>query len=356
VRKLLSSMVISSLLVALCCLLQLNLAQTTTDNTQCAFVYGDWSDCIDFAQTRSVKCECGGVEVDVKQCNNTQPIINQECECKWRWSKWSKCTTECGGGNTTRVPVCYCNEVEVEDSKCDINMYFGRETVSCNEYECGDVPALNKIYWINVAHVEDWPIENDEFNCSRGFDPVDSPKGLTYYVVLSDPHPATHAHPEWYFLAKEWIAAKLNLANGAQFSTDGVKVIIQVGDLLENCAGYPSDQIPQVYALKEKLGRLNNNIGGLDNVDSQMSMILGGTKSKDEDSLSSSRLTFILAIAVPLVALLIVAVALGFTIYYVREKTAVAKDKFESEDEEEVNLTGHHHHTDLPVGDQIVPR
>jgi len=334
--------------VVLCCLLQLNLAQTTQDSTECVYVYGNWTDCIDYTQTRPYKCVCDGVESGLDYCNATQPAVRQECECKWKWSKWSKCTTECGGGNTTRIPVCYCNDEEVEDAKCDINFYFGRETVSCNEYECGDVPALNKLYWMSVD-VEDWPIENEKFNCSLGFDPSDSPKGATFYDVLSDQYPSAHAHPEWYFLAKEWIAAKLNLANGVQFPLDGIKVILQVGDLLENCSGYSPDLIPQIYASKEKLGRLNNNIGGLENVDSQLSILLGGNHSSGDD-LSSIRLTFILAIAVPLVAILIVAVALGFTIYYVREKTAVAKDKFESEDEEEANLTGQN---DLPVGDPI---
>jgi len=63
--------------------------------------------------------------------------------------------------------------------------------------------------------------------------------------------------------------------------------------------------------------------------------LMRGNENLDSDA-PSSRLTFILAIAVPLGAVLLVAVALTFTIYYVRQKTSVAaKDKFESEDEEE---------------------
>jgi hypothetical protein len=178
-------------------------------------------------------------------------------------------------------------------------------------------------------------MENGKFNCSLGEDPEDSPKGKTYYEVLSDPRPSTHKNSAWYFLAKEWIAAKLNIANGAQFPSDGQKVAIEVGQILEQCGGFPDDKLPEIYALKEKLGRLNNNIGGLENVDNQMTLMMGGNQNLGSDG-PSSRLTFILAIAVPLGAVLLVAVALAFTIYYVRQKTSVAaKDKFESEDEEE---------------------
>jgi hypothetical protein len=281
-----------------------------------------------------VTCLCYGIKSEMEKCNNTKPVIQQDCECKWRWARWSRCSAECGGGNTTRIPECYCNDELSQDSKCDINFYFGREVVSCNEYDCGNVPALNKLYW-SSSEPENWPIVNEKFNCSKGFDPEESPKGLTFYDVLTDPQPSSHKHPEWYYLAKEWVTAKLNLANGAQFPMEGIKVIIEAGELLENCTGYPDDEIPTIYALKEKLGRLNNNIGGLDNVDSQMNIMLNGRNSENSLDAANSRLTFILAIAVPLVAVLIVAIALGFTIYYVREKTAVAKDKFESEDEDE---------------------
>jgi len=268
----------------------------------------------------------------MSQCNSTAPVLVQSCECKWRWSKWSKCTVECDGGNTTRVPMCFCNNQLTDDSKCDPSYNFGTEVVPCNEYECGEVPALNKLYWITVD-VNNWPIPDFVFNCTQGNDPADSPMGQTYYQVLSDPNPASHLHPEWYYLAKEWITAELNFANGVNFPPEGIQVINTVKNLLQNCAGWPADQIPMIYSLKEKLGRLNNNIGGLQNVDSQLAM-MNGNNGNDSNA-DTSRLTFILAIVVPLVAVLIVAVALGLTIYYVREKTAVANDKFESEDEEE---------------------
>jgi len=260
--------------------------------------------------------------------------VKQDCECKWIWTRWSKCTAECGGGNTTRIPECNCNGELTENKKCDVNYYYGRETVGCNEYKCGNIPALNKLYWMSETDTNSWPMENSKFNCSLGEDPEDSPKGKTYYEVLSEPRPSTHKNAAWYSLAKEWITALLNIANGAQFPSDGVKVVIEVGKMLEQCGGFSDGQLPEIYASKEKLGRLNNNIGGLQNVDDQMTL-MRGNENLDSDA-RSSRLTFILAIAVPLGAVLLVAVALAFTIYYVRQKTSVAaKDKFESEDEEE---------------------
>jgi len=79
---------------------------------------------------------------------------------------------------------------------------------------------------------------------------------------------------------------------------------------------------------------LNNNIGGLSNVDAEISLMTGENNAENPES-SLSRMSFILAIAVPLAAVVITAIALALTIYYVRDKTTVAKEEFESEDEEE---------------------
>jgi len=274
------------------------------------------------------------------------PLV-QDCEvyenCYWKWSRWAACSQLCGGGNTTRVPQCFCDAflTPVPDDKCDINLFYGRETVPCNEFKCGSTPALNKLYWISKDETTHWPIENRTFNCSQGYDTdADSPMGKTYSQVLSDPYPASHKHFEWYFLAKEWITAQLNIVNGVVFSPEEMDVINTVSVLLEYCKGFTDDQEPLIYALKEKLGRMNNNIGGLSNVDDEVALRTNGRTMRDDASLN--RMTFILAIAVPLVAVVIIAVALGLTIYYVRDKTTVAKEEFESEDEEEPlqNTTG----------------
>jgi len=335
----------------------------------CEYVYGDWSECINSFQNRTVSCVCSGVIADDKECAKFQelPLI-QDCvvenydNCYWKWSRWTACSVVCGGGNTTRVPQCYCDEVmtPVADDKCDVHFFFGRESVPCNEFECGDVPALNKLYWISKDETTTWPIENKTFNCSAGYDAdEDSPMGKTYSQVLSDPYPATHLHYEWYFLAKEWITAELNMANGVVFSPEAMEVINTVSGLLENCAGFSEEQVPVVYALKEKLGRLNNNIGGLSNVDAEISLMTSGRNTEDNNTDSLSRMTFILAIAVPLAAVLITAVALALTIFYVRDKTTVAKEEFESEDEEEPlqNTTGNEVRTDnqVPLEMEQVP-
>jgi len=336
-------MVSSYLLLVLFSLLEFSsFAQTpnrTDDpNHHCEYIYGNWTACIQNTQSRSYACTCGGVvSSDQTLCNSSLLIASQYCECKWRWSKWSICTARCGGGNTTRIPQCYCNHDQLtsNDSQCEGTLYFGLETVPCNQYECGQVFALNKLYWISGSNIENWPIENEVFNCSLGEDPDDTPKGLTFYDILSDPTTTAHKHPEWYLLAKEWITAKLNLANGVDFSSESIQIIQTVGALLDNCAGYSDDQIPQIFTLKEKLGRLNNNIGGLENVDIQTTILIG-EKTRNDDSREESRVALILAIAIPLWAVVIVALAVSFTIYYVRQKTAtLAIDRFESEDDEE---------------------
>jgi len=309
----------------------------------CEYVYGDWSECVNGFQNRTVSCVCAGVAADEKKCVAFQvlPLV-QDCEvyenCYWKWSRWAACSQLCGGGNTTRVPQCFCDAflTPVPDDKCEINLFYGRETVPCNEFKCGSTPALNKLYWISKDETTHWPIENRTFNCSQGYDTdADSPMGKTYSQVLSDPYPASHKHYEWYFLAKEWITAELNMANEVVFSPVEMDVINTAGALLEDCKGFSEEQIPTVYALKEKLGRLNNNIGGLSNVDDEISLMTGGTSAEEIVDPSLSRMSFILAIAVPLAAVVITAVALALTIYYVRDKTTVAKEEFESEDEEE---------------------
>jgi len=310
-------------------------------SSDCVYVYGEWSECADAMQSRTVDCSCNKVGVEDVRCADLVKLpVEQTCEmmytnCRWKWSRWTLCTTECGGGNTTRVPQCFCDQsmAPVADQLCPAQLYYGREVVSCNQFQCGEVPALNKLYWMAKDETTNWPIENRIFNCSRGRDEEDSPFGQTYSQVLSDPYPADHKHYEWYYLAKEWVAAQLNMANGVIFSPEALQVIQCVGDLLEDCRGFSDDQIPQIYALKEKLGRLNNNIGGLSNVDAQVAMVVGAGNSDPNDAHRSSRLTFILAIAVPVAAIMVIALALGLTVYYVRDKTRTTVE-FESEDEE----------------------
>jgi hypothetical protein len=280
--------------------------------------------------------------VDVQKCGQI-PLLAEEQECKvlvqtclFKWSKWSVCTAECGGGNITRMPECFCDgqTESVSNDFCNMQEYFGRETVPCNQFACGDVPALNKLYWMSREASIHWPIEDNVFNCSLGEDPEDSPKGKTYSEILADPYPSSHKCYLWYYLAKEWIAAQLNIANGVKYTVEALQVIKEVGALLEKCQGY-TEEDPMLYSLKEKLGRLNNNIGGLSNVDAQTVMMMAGKYDDLENSGErNSRFTFILAIAVPVAAVMIIAFALGLTVYYVRDKTTVAKEEFESEDDE----------------------
>jgi len=315
-------------------------------------------------QTRTIDCVCGGVAVDVEQCKDMQPLpVEETCEetfvnCKWKWSRWTLCSMDCGGGgNTTRISQCICDSHDspVSDDHCDINLHFGRETVSCNQFSCGEVQAFNKLYWISIDDSLNWPIQNTKFNCSLGYDTEESPLGRTYSEVLTDPYSSTHKHFEWFFLAKEYITAQLNIANGVKFSSEALQVITEAGQVLERCEGFPEDEIPLIFGLKEKLGRLNNNIGGLSNVDSQVAMMVGTTgrdNDNDNDVMKSPRHIMIMAIAVPVAAVVLIALAFGLTIYYVREKTVISIEEFESEDDDATN-DGHKPVEMVPLGYQV---
>jgi hypothetical protein len=340
-------------------------------STSCTYVYGDWSQCYDDVQNRTVRCNCGDRMVDLLACYQVLPpphpaerdcnvdtdepeeAANLNLICKWKWSKWSDCSQECNGGNTTRSAACLCQGlVDAVDVKyCDLSV--PREEVApCNEFTCGEVPALNKLYWAareeeyqqlrashaNLDRKEFWPIEDAVFNCSLGFDPADSPKGKTFSQVLADEEPRAHKHDRWYFLAKEYIACRLNQANGVQFSEEGLRIIDQTGKLLENCAGWEPVEVPAIYARKEKLGRLNNNIGGLSNVDQQVGLV-GEDRPIFEDGYNN-RTYLIVLIAVPLGAILMIILVLALSIHYVRDHkdTVIERAEFDSEDDEEEGI------------------
>eukprot|EP01123_Difflugia_compressa_P009614 TRINITY_DN323_c0_g2_i6.p1 TRINITY_DN323_c0_g2~~TRINITY_DN323_c0_g2_i6.p1 ORF type:complete len:309 (-),score=76.38 TRINITY_DN323_c0_g2_i6:183-1109(-) len=261
-------------------------------------------------------------------------------ECTWKWTRWSRCSAPCGGGNTTRSQVCICEgrEVPAPNEWCDEEEYYGNETCECNQYQCGSVPAFNKNYWIN--HLPDWPIDPQiRFNCSLGYDinSTDTPKGKTYARVLTDLHPEQHPHFEWYYLAKEWITVRLNIANGITIPASALSVVDDVGHLLEDCKEWPNDQKYVIFAGKEKLGRLNNNIGGLSNVDAQMAILSQSSlaTSDTQSESSNSTGTLALTILIPVIAALLIGIAVGLTVYYVKEKSnnVVEQAAFESEDE-----------------------
>jgi len=362
-------------LVFAVCILVLAIPSANGDINQgtCNFVYGQWTACADGQMNRTVVCTCDGVaSPDLTEClkqhNSINPIVadcdddddgdddddddddgdddeEDEQVCGWRWTKWTMCTAECGGGNTTRQQVCVCegDNVIVGDEWCDPSTRFGNESDPCNAYACGAVPAYNKMYWIYEDEEGKWPMADGIFNCSMGVDPndtaADSPKGKSYSSVLLDPSPQDHNHAEWYFIAKEWIAAILNIANGVKFSPDALQAISEIGQLLEYCDGWPTKDIYEVYAGREKLGRINNNIGGLSNVDQEMAFLQSLANSNSGSGSSSegigSSLTITMVIAIPSIAIMIVGIIIGVTVYIVRERNyaVVEKAAFESEDE-----------------------
>jgi len=345
--------------------------QQAPTSSSCSFVYGNWGACTsENIQNRTIACVCGTLvdtnlikclsqEVAMQSITRNCPSItdvdgdddddddsdddddgdDEETVCKWKWTKWTQCSADCGGGNTTRYQVCVCEgaNVAVPSTWCDDETLYGVEKTVCNDFKCGGTPAFNKIYWTYKEEQGTWPIKDGVFNCSMGVDPTDtdSPKGKSYSSVLLDPTPEDHTHSEWYLIAKEWIAAELNIANGVTFTPDALEIISQMGNLLDYCNGWPTQDVYEVYAGKEKLGRLNNNIGGLSNVDAELALLQGHSYSDQSNSPEESAGNLALLITIPLVAVLIIGVAIGLTVYYVREKrnAVVEQVAFESEDD-----------------------
>jgi len=332
---------------------------STQDTKTCGFVYSEWNECINGKQNRTVVCVCNDTKSnDFSECLKhgfTVSPLTRVCDdggrpdldCKWKWTRWSTCTRECGSGNTTRRQVCVCQGYGNEfygaapDEYCIDMVHYGVETCSCNDYPCGDTPAFNKGYWMKKDEDEHWPIADGTFNCSLGYDKNmtddENPRGKKYSEVLREPEPQRFQRYEWYFIAKEWIACKLNIANGAKLSPEARQIIDEIGLLLEFCNGWPEMDIYAIRGGKEKLGRINNNIGGLANVDKEMAILSGGGNSMDDEYEGSNRstVTLVLVIAIPLVAILILGVVIAITVYHVREKKAAVQDQaaFESEDD-----------------------
>jgi len=185
---------------------------------------------------------------------------------------------------------------------------------------------------------------------------------------LREPEPERYKRYEWYYVAKEWIACRLNIANGAKLSPEALGVINEMEKLLEYCNGWPEYDKYEIYAGKEKLGRINNNIGGLANVDQEMALLSGGGafQNNDSEGYPRSSFTLVMVIAIPLVAILILGLVIGLTVYHVREKKTAVQDQaaFESEDEpsegetEKANLVQDPHpqevelESEKPVGDE----
>eukprot|EP01123_Difflugia_compressa_P004974 TRINITY_DN1649_c0_g1_i1.p1 TRINITY_DN1649_c0_g1~~TRINITY_DN1649_c0_g1_i1.p1 ORF type:complete len:374 (-),score=73.11 TRINITY_DN1649_c0_g1_i1:189-1310(-) len=310
-----------------------------TSATSCTLVYGEWTSCspITQQQTRSVSCLCQKRTVDLRLCKNqipenttrdcvTETTTSDDSVCRWKWTKWSKCTARCEAGNTTRTQVCICtNGVNgpdtgpVNDDMCEAGDYYGDETSPCNQFECESVPLFNKIYW---TITRPWPMNDASFNCTKSDSTQDSPKDLKYSDILHL-DPSTQYNKEWYYLAKEWIAYQLNLANGAQPLPSSIPINQRVTELLEYCDKLPATY-KEIFTLKEKLGRINNNIGGLSNVDEQMAMWSSNHEQTQESGEKSAYVmtSFVLmAVIIPLVVLLIVVLVALAVMYRYRKQT-----------------------------------
>lgn len=308
----------------------------------CVILVGEWEECVDGRQERTLSCRCDEKEESMDMCQGiTRPATAQDCEvepmCKWRWTRWTTCSRECAGGNTSRTQVCMC-EGEMSaanDSLCDEFLHYGTEVAACNNFGCDEVPAYNKLYWIAKAEEGHWPMPDETFDCTMGSElNTTTPKGKHYSTVLRDDEPQTKPHPEWYYLAKEWITAKLNIANGARLTPDNIALVSTVGQLLEDCNGWTGKQLYDVYSAKEKLGRINNNIGGLEHVDEQVAVLEKRNGDYDVDMNDSRNLVLVLTI--PAVAIVLVTIIVVAIVYHKRRSRylIVEKSEFDSTDDE----------------------
>jgi len=228
--------------------------------------------------------------------------------------------------------MCVCEgfTVPFADSMCEnVPNRLGTETVPCNYYACGLKPACNKRCWMSIfePNVRN-NITDGIFQCSMGCttDVTTCPKGKSYSQVLTEPVPPLAENAEWYYLAKEWYAAMLNQAYGAPLPPLAIQAMNQATQLLQNCAGWGPDEMKLlaiVYALKEKLNRANNEIGGLDQVDDQVANMVGGMSGESNDEEGTNKSLIGVIIGVPMAAVAIIAVAIMFAVYYVRRKSYV---------------------------------
>jgi len=234
--------------------------------------------------------------------------------------------------------MCDGDDVPADNEYCDDFLHIGDEVAECNTFGCEELPAFNKLYWLARADDGFWPMPDETFECSLGADSnsnTTTPKGKHYSSILREESPQTAAHPEWYYLAKEWIAAKLNIANGVRFTNDNVALVNKVGAILEDCNGWTGKQLYDVYSAKEKLGRMNNNIGGLEHVDQQVAILAKGNGVVYDDAQTKS--TIAMVIVIPCAAILIVLIVAGVFVHQKRQSRylVVEKTEFESEDEGE---------------------
>jgi len=309
----------------------------------CEYVYSDWGICTNDTQTRSMICVCDGkgdydltfcLEQNIVVAALKRPCDSSKLACNWRWTLWSECTAACDGGNVTREQVCMCDGMRVSapDDYCDLSQRFGREVAVCNSFACDKTPARSKTYWMEQAEAGEWPMEDAVFNCSKGFDGnATNPKGKRYSRILLSKD--LFGHPQWLYLAREWIAAKLNLASGVQFPPEILPLLGQAEALLEKCNGWTGKDYYLGVAIKQKLGRTNNNIGGLEHVDEQVARVIHYTFQQGGADTQS---TLGLLIAIPAIAIVVIGVIIGLTIYYIREKnnSVVEQAVFDSHDEE----------------------
>jgi len=137
----------------------------------------------------------------------------------------------------------------------------------------------------------------------------------------------------------------INIFNGFESPQEGIGAIGDAQKLLQNCTGFTSDQMWYVYSAKEKLSRLNNNIGGLGEVDQDLGIPVnvadGDTNvNADDETNPLSQTALVVAVVVPIVTVVIVAALVAIGCFMVKRRQEKEKRYGEMHDATEESEDG----------------
>jgi len=193
---------------------------------------------------------------------------------------------------------------------------------------------------------EVWPYPNPQFNCTDGENPRHPKSNRHLTDVLHEVVDQYTYNVEWTYLAKEYAAALINIYNGFETPSEGIAAIDAAQQLLQNCIGYTTNETWYVISAKEKLSRLNNNIGGLSEVDQDLGLLPvivahgGANDNTNGDETNVGQSALVVVVVVPIATVVIVAVLVTIGCYVMKrrqrkEQGETYGEMYESEETED---------------------
>jgi len=223
------------------------------------------------------------------------------------------------------------------------------ETVPCNNFPCNSVRPQNKLYWQalyeNTLYTEGEDMDTDQvwpfspsstFPCTRGDKFQFSLK--KWSDILEDaPYPE---NTPWHFLAKEYIANRLNRAEGTPTEGGADQALEEAQYLLSKCDGYTPEETLRAYSTKEKLSRANNGIGGLSDVDLYLGIKaggggMGGDLGDSQKFLPSVDIIIAMVVVVAVVVVLMVVAVVVVRRRWRQPEVIVDRETYDPEEEEQ---------------------